>query len=414
MVLGMDPDLWAKLPTELLQLVFSHLPVVGVRQLRLLSKTWKRAVDSIDSEFHRLLEKTMYPYMFGVVALKSEGEFSGMVVDVKKRQTHALEINASENYVTTMGAADGGLVCFVSRGGMHPCFIIVMNPLTGKKIELPGLLSMGVVVRNFMPWMVQLHMDRQTWQYKVLVVGCIEVSAGEKRLFAQVYDSKLKAWKVVGSEQRQQSWDRIFGYSYRNWIDRDRRLYNLVLLGPCMYDVAGAGLYHFGKNTTGLYGPYTPYPAPSNGLPLVVPFDLRDNLTYAVLKNHLFVLRSHCDTSSDTHYYSDYYISEFVLEKDATTWVEVGTISNLPFDDSSDKSGRSSQNYYNFFLDACGGFLLLNLDYKVGCTEYKLGYVYDLSKCYWLELPPAQPRPANHRDYGPLDLMCELRWNATP
>lgn len=98
----MDPDLWGNLPTDLLQLVFSRLPVAGICQLRLLSKTWKRAVDTMDSDFSRLLVKTTYPSMFGVIGSKSEGEFCGLVVDVKAGRRHALEISPSENYVTTM------------------------------------------------------------------------------------------------------------------------------------------------------------------------------------------------------------------------------------------------------------------------------------------------------------------------
>jgi len=198
----LDPDVWGTLPTDLLLLVFSRLPVVDICKLRVLSKTWKQIIDSAGSNFSRLLENTTYSNMFGIISLKSESQFSGMVVDVKASQqrAYALKVNPSENYMTTMGAADGGLVCFVSRGSMSPWVIVVMNPLTGKKIELPGLLSIdGHVVPNVLPLMVQLTMDRQTWQYKVMVVGYMDGATG-KHLFAQVYDSKNKAWIVVGSE----------------------------------------------------------------------------------------------------------------------------------------------------------------------------------------------------------------------
>jgi len=176
-----------------------------------------------------------------------------------------------------------------------------------------------------------------------------------------------------------------------------------------MYDFAAGGLHYFGKDSGGLYGPFAPYPAPCDGVPLILPFAPQDNIAHAVLKNHLFVLRSDGDSSSGFPSYN-YYISEYVLEKNATGWVEVGRI-DLPFDELS---GFTSNKTHGFFLDACKGFLMLLLHHKQFLCHMEVGFIYNLSGGFWLELPLLQPRPANCRDYGPLDLMCELRWNATP
>jgi len=300
-----------------------------------------------------------------------------------------------------MGASDGGLVCFVSRDTMRPKFIVVMNPLTGKKIELPSLRTMdGHVASNVMPLMVQLAMDKQTGQYKVLIVGFMDGAT----LFAQIYDSVIKGWTIVGSEQ--QNWDRIFGYAYRSRIHEERRLNCLALLGPCMYDFAVGGLHYFQRNSGGPDGPYVPYPAAAEGRPLLLPFDPKDNIAHAVLKNHLFVLRSRNELTYNMPF-SNYFICEYVLEENAVAWVQVGRILNLPIHEIS-RHRHLYGNYRSFFLDACKGFLLLILNQD-------LGYVYDLSGCYWLELPRILLRPGPPcRDLGPMDLLCELRWNATP
>lgn len=57
----MEPALWGTLPNEILFLVFARLPVFGINQLRVLSKDWKREVETPDTEFNRVLEGAGYP-----------------------------------------------------------------------------------------------------------------------------------------------------------------------------------------------------------------------------------------------------------------------------------------------------------------------------------------------------------------
>lgn len=386
----LNPALWGTLPKELLHFVFQRLPAAQISEIRLLSKAWNSSIDSGDSYFRRLLEETVYPHMFGLVS-KDSDDWCVRVFDAKADRWHIQEIVPSDDYAITVGAADGGLVCFVSESTENPLAVVVMNPLTGKKTQLPPLVSIYNVLPTIQPSMVQLTMDRQTNQYQVLVVGYIQ--SGNRGLFAQVYDSQSKQWSVVGSGE--QSWDRILGCEYA-WED-DSEYYSGRRLGPCLYDFAEGQLHRY------------------NGADIA---QGRGVKSFALLKDRLFVLhrkkRAGPSRLGQGRIPRKYYISEYHLR--GTAWVKVETHGCDPFDDYPEEDHHLSLYACNGFLMVIGqaGDLLFEPVFfpEVTHDKYEHVWLYSLSTHKWhRELPKV---PGLHDDVGPLSLMCELRWSAIP
>lgn len=410
----LKPALWGTLSDELLHLVFIRLPVPELSQIRLLSKAWKRSIDSVDSYLSGVLEDTVYPSLFGLIDLD---DLCTRVFDVKRDQWCIRSIDPSfdcslavsaadgeldcsdsesaENSpsISTMGAADGGLVCFVSEtnseSAENPLSVVVMNPLTGEKVGLPHLLSVPNAWPSSKPSMVQLMMDRQSNQYKVLVAAYAQ--RGYRGLFAQIYDSQTKQWSVVGSGEK--SGGRIFGYEYV-WVWMDDVSYSFEQReGPCLYDFAEGQLHHFRRIVQGLSGS-----------------------SYALLGDRLFVLheKRRADPSNliQSGQEPKCYISEYHLPKSGTAWVKVETHSCGPFEDFP-------QENHLMQLHACNGFLLVigqagvwdSNNVFVAPDKYEFVWLYNLSTSKWQVLPKV---PGLHTGTSALNLMCELRWSARP
>ena len=372
----LEPAIWESLPKDLLHLVLAHLDVPGISQLRQLSKHWKREVDTIGSDFSRALESTAYPNMFGLVSWKDPGDFYCQVFDVKLNQVYGFDIHVADDYCITPGATDGGLVCFVSEQTRKPLRVFVVNPLTKQTKELPPLIDMRGNKRKctVQPTMVHLSLDRETKSYKVFVVGYMQI--GERGLFAQIYDSNTTQWILVGPEL--QSCGRVLGVKY-DW-DEDHEYYSGERQGPVVYEFAEHQLQHYGADDI------------AQG-PLVK--------SYALLSERLFVLHyeSRQGPASLSHPVC-FVISEYHLPKNATVWVKVETHSCCPFD-----HWLEGTDHYNVSIHAGNRFLLIG---KVN-EKYEYEWLYDLSTFKWQRLPAVQ-----HCDNGPLDLMCEISWNAIP
>jgi len=66
--MALEPSLWGTLPKELLHLVFVHLSIAGIGQLRILSKEWKWNIDNKHSEFNRVLDATTHLKKFAMMS----------------------------------------------------------------------------------------------------------------------------------------------------------------------------------------------------------------------------------------------------------------------------------------------------------------------------------------------------------
>ena len=375
----LEPGLWGNLPKELLLLVFSHLSASGISQLRLLSKDWKRNVDT-DSEFSRLLNETVYPRMFGLIAgpvcIGVGRLWAGGLFDGKSDRWHSFEIFVGD-VSHTMVAADGGLICCVSERAMRPLSIVVSNPLIGKHVELPFLLGMEGARPTTQPVMVQLIMDSQKQHYKVFVAGYMK--QGRRDPFAQVYDSKVKEWTIVGLGQ--QSWDRIHGCERLG-----ETYYCNTPWGPCVYDFKEGRLQDFGASNI-VEGPLV--------------------LTFAVWKNRLFVFQEQ-ECAGAANLASDYCISEYQFQKNANVWVKVETHECIFVNDYLLRD-------YKLLIHACNGFLILLTEISPAWHDDLPTdggrWLYDLSTHEWRNLPAF--RRVNYEN-SQVELMCKLRWDAMP
>lgn len=382
----LEPALWGTLKPCLLALVFLRLPVAQMLQLRLLSKHWKTAIDSVESDFNMLLEDKIYPNLFGLIGTDYQGGGSRVwMFDVNQDRWCVREIDLSV-YGTYLGATDGGLICLVSKTRKAPQTIVVMNPLTGKKVELPHL----VLELTTQPTMLQIKVNRKTNEYQVFFVGHLQHGRrGKRGLIAQVYDSRTKKWSIVGP--RQSSWGRISGYEYDCKEDGD--YYRGNRGSACVYDFGGEEdgdcddeiefvsplvSYDFAHNKS-LYNQLKPH-----------------GLYWAMSRNRSFVFKVEKRGSK-----YKYFISEFHLQQNASGWLEGRSHSCEPLDD------YPSQGTI-LYLHACNEYLMV-MAYDFESVHV---WLYNLSTYKWHLLPNVPGL-----DWWSLEedvLMCELRLSATP
>ncbi|KAG0613723.1 hypothetical protein M758_6G125100 [Ceratodon purpureus] len=419
------------LPHEMLQLIFSRLPVQDIRSLRFLSKAWKTMV-TIDTSFHRICDAVhgrlialvtsahfLKPGTFWIRVFSTKSNsWDSFEIVIKRpalagpvRLTAASERNSG--LVTTEAVCgDGGLVCFVSsicfKSGL---FITVVNPLTGKSHELPPLLELCDYR------MVHMMVSDETKSFKVFVMGHCKTSVHaadddadpndyiEIADTVEVYDSIKKCWG-----RAEKPLDFVFGRRshYRNdcWVSF------VFSTGPCAQNFAGGRLICL----EGL------------GSPILL-------TSYARYKDHFFVLRLDTDGPANDAFETQsptYYIEEFYVQTPARRWVKVCKHRCAPFEHPP------KSTTFKMKLCACSGFLVV-LCTSIGgsCMRYdiKLGWLYDLSTRKWrgLELPAL---PLGRRTYDEsksqftvktpeegltthtwdctqmVDFACDLKWSA--
>ncbi|KAG0581256.1 hypothetical protein KC19_4G237000 [Ceratodon purpureus] len=384
---------------ELWHLLYSCINEPEIHQFRRLSENSKMEIETVDSPLNSDLGEVEDPNVLIGLISSGEGEFCCRIYDANANrwESDAFDIVPMGDFYVTVSAADGGLVCFVSENAHKRLRIVVMNPLTEKKTLLPRLIGMGRRRPTVQPTMVQLTTDRITKQYKVFVAGYKGVEG--RSLFAQVYDSSNKEWTFVESGVQPWIKHRVLGCEYE-W-QQDDDIYTGERLGPIVYDFAEQSLGDYDAESI-----------------------INDPLVkhYALFNDRLFVLHkeAHSEPTSliDEELPYVYRISEYQLPKNATVWVKVRTISCTPLDEHPEQGHR-------FYLHACKGLLivflqageLLNFLQDGGFNfselhdKYKKGWLYDLSTSQWRTLPTV---PGDHSDHGPLDLMCELDWDAIP
>jgi len=71
-------------------------------------------------------------------------------------------------------ATNGGLVCFVFDTTKNPLTVVVINLLTGKKVELPCSLYIYDAMPTIQPTILQLRMNQKNNEYKFFLVGYIQ------------------------------------------------------------------------------------------------------------------------------------------------------------------------------------------------------------------------------------------------
>lgn len=405
----MNPNLWERLPRDVLQIVFARLPLPDISRLHCLSRAWRMTMATLDSEDNALHSDFFtvcgeaYPRLFAFIKPFGSARvaFKITVFDVKSNKWHTSRIVLGHGQVMeTTSASDGGLVCFISslvtltkqerrlreslgvREWRTPYFhVIIVNPLTRSWKELPRFQNDPVAVH-----MVQIKVDRQTKGFKVLVVGDWRGVEGVTMQRAQLYDSQTERWiRAEGLP------DLFLGFKY-DWGDFDgsgRRE------GPCAFDCAEGRLIK-------LYGDNKPY---AEGCLIQLydddsPCDGRFVRSYALDKDTLFVLRvgGVPRTGRFVKRPVVYYIVEYRFQVQAKVWERVRTHNCSHF----------ATHNYGFQLFACNGFLMMFASTR--CKDDSSKWIYDLATGKWSDLP----EPPNNCWMGGSADVCELQFNIHP
>ena len=383
----MNSGLWGSLPKEVLQLVFARLPVVAIKRLRCVSKEWKVNIDTPGSEFRKACEEASTK-TFALVYMDPDDDdrLWARVFDKDSNRWHVFRIN-DEPWVQII-AADGGLVCFVSkarrREGVRGLCITVLNPLTQDRNELP----ISEHISGTQPTMVQLSVDRDSKQYKVIVVDSRARTDCFKGGKAYVYDSVTRKWS-----EAERSLDTVLGLSYEWHQDDEYCDEQTECSGPWAYDFAKKQLYE---------------------LPVLF------RKCHALTKDRLFVLHVvHRRAEKIPHeyprvphgkipclFYPVYCITEYQAQRHGTgwMWVQVNAHRCGPFE-------RLPKGEHTMKLYANGGSLMVclkNDEPSRSPYQYDFAWIYDMSTRKWRDLPALNE---DELVCDVFDDMCELSWD---
>ncbi|KAG0579574.1 hypothetical protein KC19_4G107500 [Ceratodon purpureus] len=397
----LNPAIWSKLPLELEQRIFAHLPLRHILRLRVLSKAWDQYVTGVLQGFSKVCAE-VNPKLFGLLCEGRDYDVAGIMAvrihDIDSKRWHRFKHNTvfEDQFIVTMNAGDGGLVCVVSLDigkTENPVVIEVFNPLTKQRRVLPNLPH---ALSSFQPSMLQLVMDRESATYKVLVVGPSEASVrgyAEGGEAAAIYSSVTGQWSHTEA-----STGLIFGYEHF-WDDdgSDSELegetqfyYEMSRPTPCVYDCANG----------------TKISLEDGSSPWIT---LTGASCYALVKDRLFVL--HKETYEDTHFGGGvverqrYCISEYQAQRQQPHWRKLQDYRCTEFENPPDNAK------YHLHLYACNNFMLVTANNNGrGSFEHNLAWLYEFGKGEWQAISGLRLE-----ECGPEKLtMFELAWDAIP
>ena len=189
-----DPSVWSKLPHELLESVFVHLPI---GRIRALSKSWNQA-GSTCSTFTRAYAK-LQPKLCGIMwrDFTSETHCVRVYNTESGKWLPAFDIQDIPECPSPATACDGGLICLAStcqpsQREMEFLPVIVANPLTREWRQLPPPRLVQKCES------VQLEVNRRTGAYSILLSGSQAGGVGTE-VMTEAYNSSTSEWSRVES-----------------------------------------------------------------------------------------------------------------------------------------------------------------------------------------------------------------------
>lgn len=432
----LDPSIWSDLPTAMVELIFAQLPLREVYRLRSLSRGWRSAIASPESEFMRLL--AMVRKSFNKLVCNSEAFDAGHskiiespvaiwsgIVDANHFTFRVLDrIGASKfheswcaltftppfEYLFSWFAHDGGLVCLFPDNhircwtladnacddenekhanykerlrGSTPLPLLVANPLTNVQKTLP---LQNVVHEH--PDMVQLRVDRDSGEYKVILVGQgLTLHGIDYGYAAEVYDSSTGTWSML-------SFGYVFDYMFEQYLcgeTRSAKIYDCER-GECRKPL---------------------YSSPPNGVLLACTqfkgsyYELRRE-TMRNLQEAEGTLESTRNSKEEF----TYTISQFQCD-DSYRFRLKGRVEvadeEIPLD-----------GCYHPSLLACNSFILLLADicprYNVDDQEAppRVMRLYNMALGKWVPIPQGRFEVETHNRTHNQDHMIELQWAVVP
>ena len=388
------------MPSDLLHLVFAHLPVDEISHLRVLNKEWMQIMSKPDSEFYRHCD-AVQPKMMCVLAKDSltSNKFWVRVCDLKRGTWRRYEIIVGypEYLIWTLACEDEGLVCFVThvnfvswkRDESPTIFLNVVNPLKIVLYELPPLVNMRGSI-------FQMKVDTTTKEFQVFVVAKRSQWSGSMwseyhgEFTMQIFDSVTKEWSqwtpaqvfpdIVSGRLRDKQTFAIYDCANRRFVDLkagDSSPWRGQFVGSAFYQDR---IFMLRRGNDG----------PPN-------FDAGANGNKVI-----------------------FYIEEwqYCQVRGDRSWLKIDVHRCNPFE-------RPPKNPVQYFmrLFTCKGLLMVIAELtpfhaQGRFTNKRLVWLYDLSTRTWsaLDLPrlPAEIKRAYPMDpYDPthsVQLICEPRW----
>ncbi|KAL3678217.1 hypothetical protein R1sor_021173 [Riccia sorocarpa] len=202
---GLSPSVWKKLPDELLEIVFTKLPISALKKFLQLSKRWRVFIYSEDFA-RRCQSKQLTAVYFDRHASRS---WLYMYTAIPSRKTeswmeHFLKFIPQES-IDKLVAADQGLLCYQLRKEyrmgqsfqFEEIVLVVHNPFTRKWRRLvvpynPETETRRKAVMYEDNMLVGLCVDEETGRYK-LVVAFLDKDLTGKTF---VYNSASASWTI--------------------------------------------------------------------------------------------------------------------------------------------------------------------------------------------------------------------------
>ena len=192
-------SLWRDLHVEILENIFTFLPISSVCRFKMLSKSWNRYLTS-PAFWHAQASRTSPEHLVAYVLGSSRGGWD--VLDMAKRMflfsDDLLRNHRTDQHGRLLGkgmfqtvAAAGGLYCVQNFNLClyTPCFF-VCNPVLKTFKELPHVYE-----DNLLPQRIVMSTDTIVMEYEIIVFNISLVASIQPSVL--VYKSKTSSWKVA-------------------------------------------------------------------------------------------------------------------------------------------------------------------------------------------------------------------------
>ncbi|XP_024398239.1 F-box only protein 6 [Physcomitrium patens] len=190
----MDPEVWSKLPQEMLLDVLARLPYNRITKFREVCKKWKELLNAKHFTDRIVsIRKSQTPLL--VVCVKRYHAIMAYDPTIKEWQEIFIWKKPPNFQIHCLRAAGGGLLCFKGNLGERKTVdegatrLLVVNPITKLWRILPSLPS-GIRAAGCVNLVV---LENEPNRFKILFMQ-IHCNLHQRRLVGTLYDSAADLW----------------------------------------------------------------------------------------------------------------------------------------------------------------------------------------------------------------------------
>eukprot|EP01018_Ginkgo_biloba_P034359 Gb_06118 [translate_table: standard] len=185
----MDDEVnWSALPEDLMDRIFSCLPLTSILRLRCVCKRWNSLLQS--KKFLSSLAKISTPKPWFILCTMGSAACS---YDPAMNKWHTI-IRPVCHPCTSVLAVAGSLLCLGNQ--VAECkFLSICNPITKSFRQLPRMLQVSLIHK------VSMIADPSNNSYKIMVSGENGLPIRNPYtydLLTEVYDSSVNSWRMSG------------------------------------------------------------------------------------------------------------------------------------------------------------------------------------------------------------------------